>query len=491
MKFNNLAINSKRIFKIGIICLVALILALSPLMSIPSMADQITGNSGTEWTRIMDNEALKAAFYNDKSLNRDDSNWVPILILYEYNGKWYYLQSYSRNGDAYNATLVTSMTGIKPGQDSFTTRGNLNSLLCKAENGNPEYILSYRKNGGESPEDKCLAINIKWYGCAWAAACRGDFRDAPRSNPSSAEDDSGAACSASIRTAWNINAQGNGYFEIAWRSHKGNVCDRHWQRSGDKIEISKWSKDRYTNFIVYSGKVTGSAVQTTSTTVQPYSYAKLCDYTIKSNVEIYVAQGACLVLDGYNYNCGHILVDGGTLVIRGVVDADTGGTSGSGKAGSYNTSDIQLINGGKLIIESSGVLLNRNASSGVYLSGGSSAMIEGSMIIAKKLEVGDNCILRAMPGSFICIGRQPISTEGGETYTPAGIASNKDTYLDSVSEKSDDGGYVTFGSNSSFISYGGVFVEDLAKITAGNNAYRDCAIAYNAGATLGSMMRQW
>lgn len=506
MKSNSIKNNFKSIAKALFLCLLALLMALGPANIQNVFADE---QIGITWTRVNNETELYNALYdkNHTALN-DNNSWKPILIVYKANGKWYYVQSgsiFDDDGDRrIRGAAVTATSGIDPDKDTFKCRTNCNSIFGKYisdDGGKHEYSFAYRNNG---VSNEFIAMNMKWYGCQYASCCEGDFLKSDRSNPGAYADDSGACCSATCHTTWRVSGTSNNEFEIMWYTSDKTTNNRHWGVTGTNLWISRDGDNAYKDFRIYIGEESANAIQTTSSEVQPYSATKLCDYTIKSGVEIVVGEGACYVLDGENYNSGHIVVDGGTLVVRGLLDADSDGTlvarglldadsdgsSGTGRYGSYNISDIHIMNGGQLIVERSGVICNRNSSSGIYLSNNSSAYIEGTVVCASTLQIGEGCSLRAMPGSFIAIGCEPQSTIAARQYTADNIASNSSTYLSSLATTTGKDA-LKLGSNSSFISYGGVYIPATTSITYGNNSYSDAWFSTNINATLGSMMRQW
>lgn len=231
-------------------------------------------------------------------------------------------------------------------------------------------------------------------------------------------------------------------------------------------------------------------VLSSNSTIDPGAPVSWNNVTIGNNVVVTVPKGATLVIDGVCYNNGTINVDGGSLIIRSVLDSSVGET---GSAGSVTAS------GGLVLVEDTGVWLTRNEDSSFSFSDHSHIDIQGVAVFSSGLTLSDSEFFAGY-GSVVCVGVIPNSTVSQTSYTKTWVANNKTEYLDalcSLSSKTDH--KISLCANSSLQSCGIFFVNPLVSITetalADNfinaNPYTSIYKSSNISASIQSMMLQW
>jgi len=494
-----------------VICL-ALVLSsvLSPLATYNAYAAE-QNNLGVKWTRVKSIDEMKKACDIDNYQEYDPNTvnfWKPVIIAYQSGNNYYYITNSSSGHEWEEArtTRVTKTSGIKIGDDTFTTRNKANAPMVKFHNSSGSEIMIRNQNSKGEPSNFWLNVNIEWWGIRWHAVHHVNI------NGEGSPYDGFEYWSASSHDTdpwFDLCSGDDGKFRIRWISGHSGCTDRTWEFSGSTIEYCVGNSYKY-QFYIYIGEPTGINYLETHLDLDTYQSQCMQDYTIPSNVEITVPEGATLIMMGQNHNNGHILVNGGTLVIRGSLDADYGGTDGERNGATFHPSDIDIINGGKLIIERDGSLLHRNKTSSVKFDNYSSAYIQGTMIVANIVYIGEGCSVEALPGSFIGVGIRPDSDHDYEELIPSALKTNQGTYLESVISwdtnfslntlftfnpidlgmtKLEAG--LNLGNGSSFVSYGAVFLYKDAKLNKSNGCYMDARISKNHYATIGSMMRQW
>lgn len=240
--------------------------------------------------------------------------------------------------------------------------------------------------------------------------------------------------------------------------------------------------------------------------------------SITHGTQVTIEEGATLVVRSLIYNNGVIVVDGGTLVVQGVVDSDAGYTTTMRCTGTPDEEacpgTIYVMNNGQLIVEDSGVLLTRyiseNGGSSIRLSGNSSAFISGFAALAHGISVEDHSTFRVAPGALVTVGVIPRDTVKQSNFnTKASEISTH--YLDSLCyypgsndyiKKNADGSAIQkkedlkfdvstglyVHDNSSFINMGGLFMGENRGCSCDENSYVFSYISKNIYSSVGSML---
>lgn len=415
-----------------------------------------------EWTRIETEDELKQ-YYQEGQTDRDErsyfvnakdtslsnsTNWYKAIIAYEYEGRQYMFSGSNmvEGGEQFGAVRILP-------QYFYDKNGNIQHLGDKTLNSvsglytpyikyagtdgdNNNHLMFYLRFAGsevvnneivETLGPNTLAANISWYGIAHASAAYGEFIKTPAASPSGY--DHGAACDHNVQTAYTTEWAG-GLFQ-AYVNVKGAV-DRWWSYDdgGYNVELVKYPNYNRSKFYLYLGKpstlslIDESLVVETMTTT--YNTAIV---TEKAMIEI--PKGACVVMDGLSKVNGSIVVNGGTLIIKGTMDTSQklANTLSAEMTKALRPGSIRVSNGGCLYVMDTGVMCLRLATSQLIVEKGSSVRIEGSCVIAGTIDITDSNLYVA-PGAALIHGVQVQELMTAQSLGKAGIAANRDKALD-------------------------------------------------------------
>jgi len=294
---------------------------------------------------------------------------------------------------------------------------------------------------------------------------------------------------------------------ITFNTEHGGVHDRTWNYSSGQVEFCKSEGNSgRISFMIYYGTPCAISILIVNTVIAPYTYGNLQDYTIKNNVQVNVGKGATLSIEGTCYNNGRIVVDGGTLIIKGCLDSDPGQSDGEfssdGVTEKYRPGDILVKNGGTIIIEKGASLLHRNNGAELRIEGSSYMRVKGLICVANALAVREHSQVRVDKDSLVLVGVQPNITKGADDYNMEYLQTIKGNYMSSLVGNAAfvqgslfntlrTGGYtgLIVTDCSSYMNYGGTYIRSGLQIAA--DSYFDSKVSTNIEATIASMVRDW
>ena len=398
------------------------------------------------------------------------SDWFRIMILYDSNRYFVSGQGCCNDGEHYLGQRVKATYGIDTNKDSFVTVSGLNTPYIKfhrtdADNtGDYHYFLRFSKD--DKLSDSYWNMCADWY----LMACACDFTLPDRNIKDYKEDDD---YYPSPIFKWD-GGQVRLFYNVP------GVADRGWHDcGGGEIDASKKWED--TSFSIYMGEKCTISVAQTSTEIEPGEPVCWNNYVIAEGVVITVPEGATLVVDGVCYNNGMIYLEGGTLIVRGVLDVDVNAVT----TGSIVPGSMQILRG-HLIVEDSGAFLIRK-SDARFFTFMSSIDVDGVMVLACSPYISTISTVRGGYGSMIALGVAPVDTVSQGSYNAKWLKDNNGNYLSSICTSTNSS--MTVCGNSSVICDGIFFSSSNIEVCDYSHvrAYR----SYNINASIYSMMRHW
>lgn len=511
-----------------LVCLVLSIVLI--LCAVPySYADTTTSTTeGYEWTRIKSNMDLKnwekgLAVEGDQDY-KTDSNWVRCLMVF--NGK-YYVDGYrvDGNGNYYlprvddNEAFSCAEWPINCGASfptesttTFTTRTGMNTPFVKCrgyDSHNGCYKFSMRMAKENQLTKTIWLLNLSWFGAAWHAAAYSEFRFCEVDNISTTRHF--GACNTSAMTDINFyftnkTADGDYDYDTIWDwihfsedeiglfhpfYYIPGAADRQWDHRSKNSVIytsKEFSKASFMNgsYMLFLGKPVSIPMETESAPLTVGETTVWDGKMVARPTQITVKQGSTLVIDGKCYNNGQIVVDGGTLIVRGVLDMDP--VTYESKSYDFPSGSLVVKNGGLVLIENTGCLLQRANNTGVTLDSGSTMLVHGSAVFGSYLDINNYSRFESDYGSFVGIGFSPNLTTEQTSYSPVLLSSIKSKYgTDVFSLNSGDHRLaVKMGCSAYFM--GGFCAQSTVKINRYATATLYGMQSKNLGATISSMV---
>ena len=503
--------SKKQIRPMRLICLLLSIVLLAGL-PLQSFADQgtVTMGKGYEWTRIRSQEDLKAwedglALKGDSSYT-NDSDWVRALFVY--NGR-YYIDGYRVNSsggyylprvdsnEAFQGAVIPVTYGIDLTKDTFKTRTGLNAPFIKYrgwDGDNDCYKFAVRMAKNDELSKTLWLENLSWYGVAWHAAAYSEYRFCDYDNISAYK--AKCACSADTMTDVSLQFKTSGSFKDyvhPFYNIKG-VSDRCWNHDGGiTIYSDKDEDDDESCFMLYLGYPCDSPVETLSSALEVGETVVWNGKVVGRDTVVTVKEGSTLVIDGKCYNNGKILIDGGTVIVKGVLDMDIIDNETGTHA--FPPGSIELKNGGLLYVEYSGCLLQRYKTSGVDVSGASSVIVHGSAVISGHLNVSDYSRFESDFGSFVGICVSPSVTLEQTNYSPMLLKEYENNYASALFGSQSGDGLMVKNNSAVYLNGGCLLESSIASGQTKNSADTSSCIvgrqSRNINATLSSMLVKW
>lgn len=490
--------------------------------------------TGYIWTRIHNWDELKNYQGKDNFVNSSDHNlagdkgWFRALIIYE--GDKYFMSGSRLSGGSYVGQPVKATYGIDADKDSFETRSGLNAPYLKymawdSDNNAPLLTLAF--SNGDEVSANCLLGNASWYGVAEHACYTMEFKSAPRDNPYSVLSKASWASNVTgyYRFTMKFNMSGNNGLAHMFYNIPG-VSDAAWMPDDSEIDPDYRSDildEKDSGFKLYLGSPFIPPVHDIDYTVDPGKVEIWDTMEISPNTTVTVKENATLVISGLVFNNGVFIVDGGTLIVRGVVDTDSNLTQTMKSDRTDITIDkevcpgsIFVTNGGQLIIENSGSVITRccslNNGASIRLSGNSSAYVSGFAVLPQGIAVEDHSTFRVSPGGFIACGVIPKDTVKQSCYNAAWLVKNGSHSLSSMCDlvnpmspnmtKDSEGKEIVhddkrhialatglyLSDNSSFIDMGGLFMNPVFNLSSKDSSYVFAYTATNYKAQLIDML---
>lgn len=459
--------------------------------------------------RFIDNTVSKSTADNDIN------HWYKVLIAYETCGRQYFFSGSSVSDEEYNVSRVLPQYFYDEkgniqhiGDDKLNSVSGLHAPYIKyagddGDNSNRIMInvrfaqeTTTEGKASESLGSNVLAANISWYGVAHAAAAYGELKSTSASNPSSHKH--GSACNSNIQTAVTMYWSGTKF--QAFYNVKG-AQDRWWSYSDDnsEIEICKTPDYDESNFYLYIGKPSRSQLIDSSLVVEQMTTTyNTTIVTEKALIEI--PKGACVVMEGLSKLNGSILVNGGTLIVRGTLDTSEYINSDHDVTDYLRPGSIKVSNGGCLYVEETGVMCLRLATADLLVEKGSTVTISGSCLVAGRISIKDSTVL-VRPGAILLHGAKVPSLTSAVAFGKQYVSDHRNDTLDSyVTGAVIDNYYVstqgllkieehsTFDVRGLYYMYVTEFNKNLSYALSSSI---NVNIHYNAHSKISDMMRQW
>ncbi len=517
--------------------LVCLVLSIVMILGANSLcfADTTSTTEGYEWTRIKTNDDLKnwldgAALKGDKDY-KTDTDWVRCLIVpIEKKGTTgkYYIDGYrvDGNGNYYlprvddNEKFSCADWPVNCGASApttstttFTTRTGMNTPFIKYrgwDSDNSCYKFAMRMAKDNQLTKSIWLQNLSWYGVAWHAAAYSEFRFCDVDNISGAR--ARGACSVDTMTDISFyffhRIQGEYDYHTAGQEFDFDerddyligllhplynipgVNDRIFNHHGGRTISSEkeimWNDIYQAGFMLFLGKPVSVAMETSSEPLTVGETTVWDGKMVARSAQITVKQGSTLVIDGKCYNNGMIIVDGGTLIVKGVLDMDPIGNESSSPG--FPSGAVLVKNGGLLLVENTGCLLQRANNTGVSLESGSTMLVHGSAVFGAYLNIDECSRFESDYGSFVGIGFSPNLSTEQTNYSPVLLSSIKSKYGTDVFTLNNGTQWLKVGNGSAAYFMGGFCAQNSVSI------YRDAKSTLyglhskNLGATLSSML---
>lgn len=494
-----------------LVCLALSIVLLAGLC-LTSFADQgtVQMGKGYQWTRIRSNEDLKAwekglALEGDKNY-KNDNNWVRALLIY--NNK-YYIDGYRLNSgndyylprvddnEAFQGAGIPVTSGIDIKKDKFMTRSGLNTPFIKyrgwdTNDDNDCAKFAVRMAKDDKISKSMWLENLSWYGVAWHAATYSEFRFCDYDSISAYR--ARFACSADTMSDVDFRFITSGDYKgyVHPFYNIPGVCDRCWNHDGGRTIYSEKSEDDDEScYILYLGYPCDVPVETLSAALEVGETVVWDGKIIGRDTVITVKEGSTLVVDGKCYNNGKLVVDGGTVIVKGILDMDIPGTDPGQH--SFSPGVIEVKNGGILYVENSGCLLMRNSKTGVKLTDNSTLIVHGSALMGGYLWIEGYSRFESDYGSFIGIGIEPNSTTEQTYYSPRLLKQYQQNYgsgmFNAYNGATITGLYVL--DNSAAYFNGGFFAPSNMTRTIDSTSYMSGKMSYNINASVSTMIVKW
>ena len=497
--------------------LLTMFVCFASVLAIMPIGVEAASYQGYEWTPIHSKEEFesychKAMTKSDGKINTgaeyepgtkladgnlpNDSDWFRIMLIYGSSNQRFVSGNSSCNSNkSFLGQVVNTTYGVKLDKKTFTTISGLNTPYIKyqgydGDNKSNRYFIRFSDN--DELGQNYWTMYCKWYGIKYHSACKCEF-----DRPGRSVND------------WKDDANWWSYQTFRWSGDKveifyniDNTADRGWEWWNDgEIRCTQDFDGDY--FRICLGRKCVVPVVSTNTTIQPGT-TSWNDATIVPDGVVQIPAGATLVIDGTCYNNGIINIEGGSLIIRGVLDQslDTSGNPMKDANGhTYNTGRISVNSGGVIIVEDTGTLLTRNPNTSYAFYNRSLLYVQGIATFARGITVFDSDI-RVDSGAALCIGVIPGKTVAQSTYTKAWIAKNKDSYrLESLCS---NGGESTMflAMKSSIVSKGIYYRNPSVKVSDGSKDFKfnyygndrpfeDYYLASDIKGYLKNMQKEW
>ncbi|MDO5331555.1 MAG: hypothetical protein Q4E99_02640 [Bacillota bacterium] len=517
--FSKFGIIKRRAF-CGMLCLVMVFL----VCTTSAFAGITNTYQGYKWTRIH-NEAELRAYYEEAETDRQkrgrklvdgtkdkdigsEDQWFKALIAYQTNGVMYFMSGSSMcsDGEKYSASKVLPSYSMPVGtEDEFITISGYYSPYIKYAGDDPDnskapkFYVRFSQNDNEDLGDDVLIGNASWYGIKYHAAMYGEFHKTNNDNISTRT--ASAACSSTAETCFTMKWESDGTFRAFYNIH--GVADRWWcyNDKNYKMEVAKSPSKDKSNFYLYLGVPYETPKIDEPISVLP-GYTTTYDMAVVTESgSITIPKNATVVIQNKCTNNGEIIVDGGTLIIKGTLDTSTGVDTNT----DYLAGSVRAQNGGCVYVEETGLLISRFSFSQLELKSKSTMVIAGSAVIGGSLSIEES-LLTVREGAALICGLSPKEEVDATSFGRAYLKANKVDYLSNyfftpgagyknhkVPGKNQTADYSTVTgltlnsqgaiSNSGLFYYNGSMVID--------NASCEGTRSTNKEATIESMMSSW
>ena len=447
---------------------------------------------GYEWTRIKSAAELsniRIHGLNDKNENQvtkktdgnyssnDENSWFRTMLVYKDE---YFVSGTgtANDGEAIRAAKILSTYGVDPRKDKFETRTGLQTPYIKfvgtdKDNNNcNQFYFRFPNSNDSGLGDKMLVLNCNWAGAVGAAAIYGQFWFTSVLQPRPYV--RGWACNDTIIAETNLEFYSDGGVHLYY--NVPGAVDRDWYVDSDTPSVIETAKYSEQSFKLYIGQPIPVKVASSSDEIAPGTTMNLTNTTISDFEEIVVPRNAALSISGVCYNNGKITVDGGTLIIEGVLDSDNGSTL-DGTVNNIHAGDIELKNGGVLIVEDEGCIITRHPSE-LKASGGSAIVISGCYVGQGAITI-DKSTMRIRSGAALLHGFKPGDTTASSSFGRTYIREHKFDYLDKYGSLSGISAF-SLTNGSSFICEGLWYENGLTSATEGSTIQGTMSTNYHA-----------
>lgn len=454
------------------------------------------------------NNTLKS--YSGGAADNNVNHWTRALIIYKDGGNWYMISgdTMCNDGECITAKAIKVTYGIdlnKIGDKSyttFTTDGGMDALWIKYCGYDSDNKLStyYTRFGTKENQlsSNYLCHNRSNYGVKDHCCIYGELHKTSASSPSGSKHNC-FACSVTLDEGASFKWNNDGSLYLFYNIP--GAKDEFWNHDGDEVGVSSSTQSGDdARFYLFLGSPSAARTVPDNTVIEVGTNATWESAVIGKNAKVYVKQNATLTLDGNCVNYGAIEVDGGTLIVRGIIDTPFYGTdAGDYKATSSNIpGQITVKNSGTLIITEDGVLCGRYSGDGktsdITISSGSNLTLDGTIAYAGSLYV-DNGAVRTRPGSLLLIGFMAGVKASAASFTRTYIRENckgKDTaYLSNWGKQKNDSARIKLTNGSSIYTYGATFLPNSSNLTVSGNSVYYGYLSSNYDASISSMLYKW
>lgn len=471
-----------------------------------SIIDYDTSKGAIKGYTVAANNGQKGSAYSQSYYDNDETHWTRAMILYTSNGSDWYMNAGSSmvdDGEIFSGKKVMTTYNIKPKEETFTTRKGYDTWFIKyagEDSDNKEPMLYFRfSNQGNVLGSDMLVMNASWYGIKNHAAIYSELRKTSVSNPTSRKHNC-FACSSSLIEAATLHFRSNGSLEIYY--NVPGTFDKYWYHDDNPWEIETLEYDvahEYDFYLYLGTPVKNSIVPTRE--VLPQTTAVYIDAVIEAGTTIEVKKGAYMALGGKCINNGRIIVNGGTLVIFGIVDSDVSGDVSV--VDNVIPGSLEVKNGGVVIIEESATYLMRYStaqqSAGLSVTGGSLLTCDGTLVVPGNVTI-NNSRVECRPGSAFLHNFVPNANTAGDAFARDAIWNiHQNAVLSNASYLSNFGGAtwpspwtLKVENNGSLYVYGLCYQSsNRSKYTVDASSYADFVAHTNINSKIVDMVRQW
>jgi len=473
------------------------------------------GNSyrSYEWTRMSsfaDMQAYIEKGKTDQDAERritsghdlvcdNEDGWFKALIVYKTNGQYYFFSGSSQCNDNQSicASRVLETYGFKIGENKFTTDSGYYTPYIKFAGYDDTYDylpMFYLRPCGNRTEDlgsNLFVGNMSWYGVTYHACSASQIHLTTAVNPTG--HDYGKACNWSINKAFTMHWS-RGLFQASYSVPSS--ADRWWAyKDNYEVYTKKSPSSDESSFYLYIGREVPSQAISSKVVLQSGYTTTYNNITLQESGSITVPKNSYLVIDGdNNKNNGRIVVEGGTLIIKGVLDSKQAVSGSPSDLGS-----IELSDGATLIVEDTGLIVGRSATAHLYLTGGSVAVISGSCAIGGEIKIEDSSLFIREGGAMIH-GGIISGTVSASTISKDKLYKSRFNYLDSVvsfnsadalNKSTTTAGKLYVTGQSTLQGYGMYFRAPNTGITIQESTAVDYKESNNGYAQIWNMMRNW